>query len=294
MTKDRTLSILARKGITLSDAEIAAVFHEPITSLLTPPDGNPKIEKGLKKGISTAILHLMPADGSGMQVCPKATAGCRAACLNTAGRGGMALDANGLNAIQRARRRRTLQYFARRADFLARLVREIESHERRARAKGYLPAVRLNGTSDLLWENVPVTRNGRTYPNLMRAFPRIRFYDYTKRTDRGDADGNLPRNYHLTFSLAEGNDADADAMLSRGVNVAVVLRTPEIARRAGTAYARLAPLPETFRGLRVIDGDDSDVRFRDPSGVYVGLRAKGRAVRDASGFVRDAEGSADA
>lgn len=281
--------MIERKGIKLSDAELIAVFESPINSLLTPPDGNPKVEKGLKKGIATAILHLLPADASGMQVCPKATAGCRAACLNTAGRGGMNLDTDGLNTIQRARRRRTLQFFARRPEFLARLVREIELHERKATRKGYLPAVRLNGTSDLLWEKIPVTRNGRTFPNVMRAFPRIRFYDYTKRTDRGDVSGRIPRNYHLTFSLADGNDSDAADALARGVNVAVVLRSDEILRRAGTRFARLAPLPDTFRGVRVIDGDESDVRFRDPRGVYVGLRAKGRAVRDVSGFVKDAD-----
>jgi hypothetical protein len=286
MRREAMQRMLDRAGVTLTPAEWTAVYESPIRGLLTAPDGNPKIAKGLKLGrpVATAILHLSPADGSGLQVCPKATAGCRAACLNTAGRGGLGLDVDGLNAIQRARRRRTLQYFARRPEFLARLVREIELHERRARAQGMTPAVRLNGTSDIRWERHPVTRNGRQYPNIMRAFPRIRFYDYTKRTDRTE----LPRNYHLTFSLADGNDRDAARALAAGVNVAAVIRTPEIARRAGTRYATLAPLPATFRGLPVIDGDKSDVRFRDPAGVYVGLRAKGRAVADRSGFVRDA------
>src|SRR5262249_52273591 len=167
-----------------------------------PPQSNPKVAKGLKRGVSTAILHLMPADGSGLQVCPSATAGCRAACLNTAGRGGVGLDSHGLNTIQRARRRKTLQYFARREAFVARLVREIELHEAGSRRKGLVPAVRLNGTSDIRWELQPCARNGRAYPNLMRAFPRVKFYDYTKRTDRLE----LPRNYTLTFSLADGND----------------------------------------------------------------------------------------
>ena len=51
--------------------------------------GNPKILKGMKQGYMTYILHLAPADVSGYNTCPKATAGCKAACLNTAGRGGM-------------------------------------------------------------------------------------------------------------------------------------------------------------------------------------------------------------
>lgn len=286
MDRVRLERLIGRNGVVLTEDEWAAVYDIPVRGLLTPPMGNPKIAKGLKlrKPVSTAILHLMPADGSGVNVCVNATDGCKAACLNTAGRGGLGLDAGGLNGIQRARRRRTLQYFARREAFLTRLVREIELHERQAVKRGHVPAVRLNGTSDLTWERIPVTRGGRTFPNMMRAFPRIRFYDYTKRTDRGP----IPRNYHLTFSLADGNDADAAVAIANGVNVAAVIRTPEIARRAGTRYATLAPLPVTFRGLRMIDGDKSDVRYADPKGVYVGLRAKGRAVSDTTGFVKDA------
>jgi hypothetical protein len=172
---------------------------------------------------------------------------------------------------------------------MSQLAREIESHVKRAKAKGYLPAVRLNGTSDIPWERVPVTYKGKRYDSLMRAFPRVRFYDYTKRTDRGDSDGKLPRNYHLTFSLADGNDSDARKMIKAGVNVAVVIRTPKIAHFNGVSrYASKVPMPATFRNLPMIDGDKSDVRFTDPKGgVYVGLRAKGRAVKDASGFVRD-------
>lgn len=284
MNPDRMREILARRGVNLTDNEWSTVWDSRVTDLLTPPAGNPKVAKGLKVGVSTAILHLMPADGSGLQVCPNATDGCRAACLNRAGRGGMNLDADDLNAIQRARRRRTLWFFARRAEFMDRLVSELTRHEAKSRAAGLIPAARLNGTSDIAFERIPVERNGRRYPNIMRAFPRMRFYDYTKRTDRRD----LPRNYHLTFSLAENNDAAAELALAAGINVAVVLSSPEIIRRAGTRYARLAPLPDSWNGRRVIDGDESDVRFRDPHGVYVGLRAKGRAVNDQTGFVRSA------
>lgn len=286
MTPERIRGMLDRRGIVLSDREWQAVLTDPIgigRPLLTAPDANPKIAKGLKRGVATAGLMLMPADGSGLNVCPRATAGCKAACLNTAGRGGLGLDVDGLNDSQRARRRRTLQFFARRSEFMSRLVRETELHEAKCLRKGFIAAERLNVLSDVPWERIPVARGGRAYPNIMRAFPRVRFYDYTKRTDRGP----LPRNYHLTFSLAEDNDVDASAMLERGINVAVVLRSPEIARRAGTRYARMAPLPACWNGRRVIDGDETDLRFKDPRGVYVGLRAKGRAVRDGSGFVRE-------
>ena len=55
--------------------------------LLTP--GNPKTEKGRAQGYWTFILHFAPADLSGFNVCALSTAGCRKACLNTAGRGGI-------------------------------------------------------------------------------------------------------------------------------------------------------------------------------------------------------------
>ena len=63
--------------------------------------GNPKILKGIKSGFNTYILHLAPAKVSGYNTCPKATAGCEAACLNTAGRGGMFKKGETTNVIQR-------------------------------------------------------------------------------------------------------------------------------------------------------------------------------------------------
>lgn len=280
--QERFLRTLDRQGVSLTPDEIDRVYHGRVIDLLTSPTGNPKAEKGMKKGVATAVLHLMPADSSGFQVCPLAKV-CKIPCLTHSGRGGKWLDADGLNAIQRARRRKTHWWIARRTDFLARLVREVELHERNWRAKGYRPAVRLNGTSDIRWETIPVVRNGRVYPNIMRAFPRVTFYDYTKIPGRTE----LPRNYSLTFSFDGTNGAAAEAVIETGGNVAIVVRTPEIARRAGTRYARLAPVPTEYNGRPAIDGDESDLRFTDPAGAYVLLRAKGPAVKDTSGFVRD-------
>ena len=50
-------------------------------------DDNPKTIKGQKYKYMTAILYLAPARTSGFNVCPLASAGCKASCLNTAGRG---------------------------------------------------------------------------------------------------------------------------------------------------------------------------------------------------------------
>lgn len=248
----------------------------PIGGLLTT--GNPKVAKGEKYGVLTAILHLAPEKVSGRNVCPHATAGCAAACLNTAGRGGIGLDENGLNAIQVARIRRT-RYFQRdRASFLADLAREIESHVRVARKHGLTPAVRLNGTSDLPWERFAYG----DHPHIFAAFPDVVFYDYTKWPIRlRPLVAGIP-NYSLTYSLAESNAETAGAALLAGVNVAAVF-----------AVKRGAPLPSHYaiNGVltRVIDGDATDLRFRDPReavGVIVGLRAKGRAIHDRTGFVQ--------
>jgi hypothetical protein len=44
-------------------------------------------------------------------------------------------------------------------------------------------------------------------------------------------------------------------------------------------------LPKAWQGKTVIDGDEHDARYDDPQGVIVGLRAKGQAINDTTGFV---------
>jgi hypothetical protein len=257
MTRDRFARMLERSGTTV---DLDELYSAPIRNLLTT--SNPKTLKGLKKGYSSAILHLSPADRSGFNTCPKATAGCRAACLNTAGRGGMGLERHGDNAVQRARRRKTHLYFARRDDFMRALVADINRHVRKSERAGLVPTVRLNGTSDIRWELVPVDG----YSNIFERFPDVQFYDYTKIPGRPL---DIP-NYHLTFSVADGNDRDAELELARGANVAVVFDV----------------VPDEYLGAPVIDGDESDLRFLDPPGAVVGLYAKGDAKKDSSGFVK--------
>jgi len=221
---------------------------------------NAKTPKGESRGVLTGILYLVPSDGSGRgNLCPFASAGCRVACLYTAGRGRMAPIAAG-------RKRKTDLFFDDAVAFVDMLAADIARLVKRAERKGMSPAVRLNGTSDVPWERMRGT-DGQT---LIERFPGVQFYDYTKRPNRV----NLPSNYHLTFSRSECNDAQCRIELSRGRNVAVVFDTPK-----GMA------LPLTWHGFRVIDGDESDLRFLDPAGVVVGLRAKGDAKRDDSGFV---------
>lgn len=212
---------------------------------------NPKVVKSQKYNYLTGILHLAPFNLSGYQVCKHASDGCSKACLNTAGRGHM-------TNIQQARIRKTRLFFAQKDAFLKTLIKDIEKLERKASREGMSCAVRLNGTSDIPWERVRI--DGK---NMFEYFPHLQFYDYTKRPDRK----NIPDNYHLTFSLAEDND---DYAQTTDLNVAVVFRE----------------LPETFWGRPVFDGDDSDLRFLDPPDHIIGLKAKGKALKDQTGFVR--------
>jgi hypothetical protein len=212
---------------------------------------NPKIQKGTKLGYLSFILHLAPSTLSGRNTCPKATPGCIAACLNTAGRGGMFKRGETTNVIQKARIRKTVQYFEQRDEFLLDLAADIRRAIRYAERRGLKPVFRLNGTSDLSVEKW----------GIIEQFPTVQFYDYTKVLGRKVA--HLP-NYHLTFSRADGNDSDVAQALAQGLSVVAVY--DEIP--AGVPSA-----------------DETDLRFLDPRGTMLGLKAKGRAKKDYSGFV---------
>ena len=239
-----------------------------VNSFLTAPDANPKIAKNMKDGVITWGLHLAPADLSGFNVCASSTAGCREACLHTAG------NPLYMVAKEKARIARTKLYFQDRELFLQGLQREIDAAFRKAKRVNMAPAFRLNATSDIPWERVAL--GGETVIDYISTNGG-ECYDYTKRANRKSTDG-----YHLTFSLAESNLGDAVAAHRRGLNVAVVYDTP-----------KGKPLPSTWslgpiKGIPVHDGDLSDYRPADPTPCIVGLRAKGLAKGDQSGFVQAA------
>jgi len=234
-------------------------------NLLTPDGYNPKTKKGRAKGYSTAILHLAPADLSGLEQCPHRSPGCTKACLNLAGHGGILKTGETTNEVQRARIARTRLLHENRWLFNVILEVEMRTHIRRAEAKGLIPAFRLNGTSDRPWE-YSTLNDGR---RIMDVFAEYTFYDYTKNPHR--VARTLPANYTLVFSRSEINETDVLATLERGINVAVVFQR----------Y-----LPDVYLGRRVINGDEDDLRFLDPTGgIIVGLKAKGPGKRDMSGFV---------
>lgn len=239
-----------------------------------------KTVKGEKKGFLTAIMYLAPYKLSGYQVCPMAEiAGCVGDCLNTAGRGGMArADADTvtvdghtvkLNAIQNARIARTQFFFEDRIAFMYQLVKEIEAAYVFAAKKNLDLVVRLNGTSDIRWEDVIVPG---TDSHIFDKFDQIQFYDYTKIPNRTVK--HIP-NYHLTFSVSARKEFytiwdKAQKFYGKGMNYAVVFKSKT--------------LPIAYEGYAVINGDESDLRFKDKKGVVVGLTAKGRAKKSESGF----------
>jgi hypothetical protein len=215
---------------------------------------NTKIKKGEKLGFLTLGLSLSPSTMSGKNFCPHASDGCRAACLNTAG---MGVFSN----VQEARLKKSRFFIEKREDFLKQLNKEIFAGIKKAKKERMKLAVRLNVLQDLPWENLID----------MEAFDGVQFYDYTPNPKRmiSFLQGRLPKNYHLTFSRKEDNQAQVDLIASMGGNVATVFRS----------------LPDKYLGRKVINGDDTDLRFLDEKGTIVGLIAKGKGKRDTSGFV---------
>ena len=215
--------------------------------------GNPKILKGQKKGYLTAILHLSPStlNDTHTDLCPNSSKGCRQACLNTAGRG--FFD----KRVKAAHRRKANDFISDPENFMIRLVSEIFYYNRQAQKKGLTLAVRLNGTSDIEW--TCIEHEGKT---IFEICDMVQFYDYTKNPSIVESAGRI-QNYHVTFSHSGENEGLCN-ILKSVVNIAVPFQV-----KKGEA------LPETFYGLPVIDGDETDLRFLDPKNSIVGLRVKG-------------------
>ena len=222
-----------------------------------------KTRKGESAGWLTGILYLRPAtSGGGANICPASTPECRALCLVTSGRGAM-------SSVQRGRQRKTDWWHRDTAGFMDQLALDIEALVRAAGRRGLIPAVRLNGTSDVDWTQYPV----RGHAHIFDAFSSVQFYDYTKRIDI--LSRPRPANYDLTFSRSEKNGRVTTRMLAAGTRTAVVF-----------AVGRHDPLPASWLGRAVVDGDKDDLRFLDRAGVVIGLRAKGSARRaPVGGFV---------
>jgi len=199
----------------------------------------------------TAIMYMIPA----RDLCPMSeTAGCAGPCLVSAGRGVM-------SNVMAGRQRKSDLFRADPVLFIDMLAAEIRIMIKRVAKQGKKLAVRLNGTSDIPYENY-CGSNGLT---LMEMFPEVQYYDYTKLIKR-----KVPANYHLTASYSGVNPKYAASVLKSPLTLSVVFS---------------GALPSEFQGRQVVNGDLHDLTFIHPQGVVLGLSAKGKAKKDTSGFV---------
>jgi hypothetical protein len=243
-----------------------------IDRLLATGKKNAKMAKNGEEFLTLGST-LAPHKQSGLgTLCTFASPDCIKLCLNISGHS-MAPYAE--RTIFPARVARARLYFQDRPLFLAMLRQELTLAVKLAKRTNRRVIARLNVLSDIDW--------ARVHPDIIRDFPSIVFYGYTKVPSamRRFADGAYPKNYYLTFSRSEKNEATAIDFLKRACNITVVFN-----KKYSTSGKH--PLPATWNGFPVIDGDETDLRFLDPQGVVVGLRAKGLARRpenQANGFV---------
>lgn len=246
------------KHSNITALDIEAVYNRNILSV----EADAKTSKGVQLGYLTGILYLSPSNQfTKVNLCPFASAGCRAACLFSAGRGRF-------YSVARARVIKTIALLSNNMRFMQALVKSIASIEKKAKRLNLIPTIRLNGTSDLDFSKYNL-KDSTEHIDIFEYFRNIQFYDYTKRPRA--AKNNSAKNYHLTFSDSGTNDSSI-ASQPEGLNIATVFLTKE--------------LPDIWNGKRVIDGDKSDLRFLDQPGVIVGLKAKGNAKRAFSSFVK--------
>ncbi len=272
-------------------ADLSAIKKDFKIDFKTLLSTNPKTEKSK---VQTYILHLAPSDLSGVNVCAGA-GNCKKICLHFAG------NPVYMTNKQAARIRRTLAFAADKQRFARLIVCAIL--DKLAKHKNEPIAIRLNGTSDIAWENVDFTitpefatfcrvKWGAILPlgkrNIFEVFNFMRdntgenvtFYDYTKIRRNWAECRRL--GYHLTLSF-DGWDNTANLKLCRdalnnGVNVAAAFnlkRGQELPQYVNAA--RLFGDDPKLAGqvLYVQDGDLTDYRPNDtPGGSIIGLRFK--------------------
>ena len=208
---------------------------------------NAKTIKGEKLGYMTYILYMSPftANSKGINVCSHASKGCADSCLVGSGNGGM------FEGVKQSRVNKTEYFLRDRVTFLHQVKDEIAKAIKKNEGKAIV-TIRLNGTSDLPYEKYKVFEG----KNIFELYPNVQFYDYTKNYLRFDKE--LPTNYHLTFSRSETNNDKAMELLERGFNVAMVFDK----------------VPTEYKGFKVINADEDDLRFLDEKNVICGLKYK--------------------
>lgn len=230
-------------------------------NLMSGGGSNAKTKKNKR---DTRIMYLSPAteNSKGKDMCPYRSAGCTASCLSDSGRMRM-------SNVKKAHRNKTEYFLDDPKTFISQLTLELEWANIQARKKGETIAIRLNGTTDRDFLYLIKKFTGKDFTE----WTHLQFYDYTKdpyKLRRYDKE-----NYVQTFSMSEDNYDKCIEALADGYPVAVVFRNE---------------LPKTWNGYPVIDGDTADDLMLDrpyENGYVIGLKAKGPAKKDQSGFVID-------
>jgi hypothetical protein len=231
--------------------------YKPVKNLLSKGVTNIKTAKN---DLETFILYMAPANTvEGLNLCPFASTGCKAACLYSAGRGRF-------SNVQLSRINKSKFWGYDRANFYIQLAEEILKIHDKAIKHDKKIAIRLNGTSDI--DHLDLLNRYSGIDFLETFYDNLLFYDYTKNYNH--IKKYLGSTYKITFSRSETNENDAYLTLKNGGNVAIVF--------AGE-------LPQFWNGYPVINGDETDLRYFDPENVVIGLKAKGDAKKDKSGFV---------
>lgn len=243
---------------------------------------NPKAAKASGYGWLNAIHYMAPYTMAGVgNLCPNASPQCVALCLgHYSGQAGMVSNQEtDTNPTRESRKSKAQLFMTSRADYMNRMARDIVKLERKAAREGLRLCVRLNGSTDIVFERIRFVLDASTLTalglsdspsmTLLQCFPHVQFVEYTKSPNRL---GKSPSNLDLTLSYSGNNARACVQALLEGHNVAMVFH---------------GALPESFGGFPVINGDLHDLRHLDVKGGFiVGLTPKGRkAKRDESGFV---------
>jgi hypothetical protein len=233
--------------------------YKPVKNLLSKGSTN---SKTAKNSIKTFILYLAPhnLNNKGLTLCKDASKGCIASCLYSAGRGKF-------SNVQSSRINKANYFVTDKKVFLTQLLKEIKKEIKKASDKDEKIAFRLNGTSDIDFLYL-LNKNLDFNVDLLN-YDKVYFYDYTKSIARAKRYKDF-RNYTLTFSKSETNDKEVKEALNLGINVAAVFKDN---------------LPQKYKGIKVIDGDLSDLEMIKHKNIVLGLKAKGDAKKDTTGFV---------